>query len=964
MPTALQSERKFKQFLKQYEAKKMKNGGKITHTRIPKYYGSPEDKDPRNIYGGSWIIPDEKIEEFHNLYIDYVFNHGKSEYLTESQKDNGQVLIDLDFHYTLDIQKREDIYLNSDTDDWNEARKDQIMSILEFYLDSLKEMLDINEPFNVYISEKEDVVMVPDKKITKDGIHIVIGINLDRRLQEKLREMVISKIELSISNKEFCIDLPDIINKEKWNDVIDYSIASGNTNWQMLGSKKPENNAYELVYGFTFELDDSNTWSMEEIDELNYDDSKLKYVMDNFNKISAKGDGKNFEVNTGFNLTGVINSLEQSLSKNNNSLTISHINNGPPNFVFPNIDSIKDIETLDSIINNMLMTENMVATEYERLKNTHEYCIILPQEYSDDYNKWKKVGWALKNTDVTHCLQNKLFLTYLKFSSSSDKFSFDDIPSMWNDWLHKSKSGDDCLSEKSIFYWARNSNPTEFEKIKNNSISHFVELSFNSQGSDWDIAAVLHQLYKDRFVVASLSKDLWYEFIGHCWSPSDKGVELSIMISTELYNVYHDKTLEMVQIMSGLENDKDEWKDYQQKVTISSNICNKLKNSTSKRNIMNECRQMFFDKNFYKLVDLNLDLLSCSNGVINLKTGEFRKGCPEDYITKCTDIDYIYPHQRDKQIENEIKEFWEKIFSEPEVGRYVWDIFAGALSGENVTQKFHIFLGAGSNGKSVVMSFMRAIFNDDKKRGYYAQTPIQYLTQERIKAGAASSELSSLIGVRLTSIDEPEKNEKLNVGIMKQLTGGDPLTARAMYQDAISFIPQFTFVALTNNLFEIAATDKGTWRRISVPPFKSTFTQFPYNDPEYPVRDFPTQHLADPNIVSQKFPLWKETGLSMLIERVLETQGKIESCKIVDDEVSKYKKREDFVQQFIDEKICETGDDEVLQQRDLSAEFKQWYDEKFGGKIKRMQDLYDVFNKKYEKHGKSGWRGIDIVSEH
>ena len=89
----------------------------------------------------------------------------------------------------------------------------------------------------------------------------------------------------------------------------------------------------------------------------------------------------------------------------------------------------------------------------------------------------------------------------------------------------------------------------------------------------------------------------------------------------------------MVQIMSGLENDKDEWKDYQHKVTISSNICNKLKNNTSKKNIMQQCKELFFDKQFFELVDRNVDLLCCSNGVINLATGEFRKGYPEDYIT-------------------------------------------------------------------------------------------------------------------------------------------------------------------------------------------------------------------------------------------------------------------------------------------------------------------------------------------
>jgi len=960
MPTSLQTERKFKSFLKEYEAKKIKEG-KITHTRIPKYYGDPKDKDPRNIYGGSWIIPEDKLDEFHSLYTEYVFIHNKTEYLTETQNDNGQILIDLDFHFPMSIQRREDIYANCDDDDWHDSRKDVITSIIEKYLESLREMLVINETIPVYIFEKSEVVIVPDKKITKDGVHIVIGINLNRRLQEKLRNMVLNKINNSIEQKEFWIDLPEILNKDKWNDVIDYSIASGNTNWQILGSQKPECDKYELSYVYIFELDTDNSWGLEESIEFEDDEDKKNYVLKNFRNLGANGFGRNFEIQSNFDVGSIISTIESSLivSSNQNNLLVG---NCAPSFVFPDLSTITSQPVLDLIIENMLSMDNLRPTDYERLKNTHEYCMILPDVYSEDYTHWKKVGWALKNADVNYGLQNRLFLTYLKFSSRSDKFNFTDIPSLFNDWKYKAKASKECLSERSIFYWARNANKAEFERIKINSIEHFINLSFRSNGSDWDLACVLHQLYKDRFVLAGFTKSIWYQFVGHCWEESESGVELSREISLELYNVYHDKTVEMVQIMSGLENDKDEWKDYQQKVTISSNICNKLKSSTSKKNIMAQCKELFYDKDFFEQVDKNTDLLCCSNGVINVNTGEFRKGYPEDYITKCTDIDYLLPSYREKKLEEEVNEYWKRLFPDESVGKYVWEVFASALSGNNINQQFYIFLGAGSNGKSALMTLMRHVFNDKKKRGYYAQTPIQYLTQDRVKAGAASSELSELIGVRLTSIDEPEKGEKLNVGIMKQLTGGDPLTARALFKDHITFIPQFTFVALTNNLFEIAATDKGTWRRISVPPFKSTFTHSPYQDPEFPQKDFPIQYEKDPELLEVKFPLWKETVLSMLVETIVKTKGSVARCDIVDEEVRKYKSREDHIQQFIDSKI-HVSEGNVLKQRDLGIEFKEWYQDKFGSKIKRMQDLYDAMDKLFKRYGNSGWSNIDIGSE-
>ena len=292
MPSStLNCERKFKNFLRNYDSKKG-GEGKITHTRIPKYYGEPKDKDPRNIYGGSWIIPKDKMDEFHELYYEHVFTHGKNEYLTEAQNDNGQILIDLDFHYSLNIQTREDIYRNCDNDDWRDSRKDQIISILEQYLDVLKSMLEITEEFPVYIFEKNDVVMVPDKKITKDGLHIVIGISLERRYQKKLRELVLENIQASIDKQEFLIDLPNVNNEKGWSDVLDNHVSAGESNWQMLGSKKPENSAYQLVYGYIFKLDDDDTWTVvNELDELLNEDYRDNFIKENFVNLGANGIG-------------------------------------------------------------------------------------------------------------------------------------------------------------------------------------------------------------------------------------------------------------------------------------------------------------------------------------------------------------------------------------------------------------------------------------------------------------------------------------------------------------------------------------------------------------------------------------------------------------------------------------------------------------------------------------------------
>ena len=68
-------------------------------------------------------------------------------------------------------------------------------------------------------------------------------------------------------------------------------------------------------------------------------------------------------------------------------------------------------------------------------------------------------------------------------------------------------------------------------------------------------------------------------------------------------------------------------------------------------------------------------------------------------------------------------------------------------------------------------------------------------------------------------MQEPSRGDKINEGIMKELTGGDPLQGRALFKDSVIFVPQFKLAVCTNHLFDIPSNDDGTWRRIRVCDF-------------------------------------------------------------------------------------------------------------------------------------------------
>ena len=121
------------------------------------------------------------------------------------------------------------------------------------------------------------------------------------------------------------------------------------------------------------------------------------------------------------------------------------------------------------------------------------------------YDKWIRVGWALKNTD------ERLFSTWIAFSAQSPSFEFDkigDFYDMWSRWEDKNEDG---LTFRSIIYWAKIDNPIKYKEIRKETIDYFIEKTIEAP-TDFDFALVLYQMYKDDFVCAALKKDIWYHY--------------------------------------------------------------------------------------------------------------------------------------------------------------------------------------------------------------------------------------------------------------------------------------------------------------------------------------------------------------------------------------------------------------------------------------------------------------------
>jgi phage/plasmid-associated DNA primase len=268
-----------------------------------------------------------------------------------------------------------------------------------------------------------------------------------------------------------------------------------------------------------------------------------------------------------------------------------------------------------------------------------------------------------------------------------------------------------------------------------------------------------------------------------------------------------------------------------------------------------------------------------------------------------------------------------------------------------------VYHGSGSNGKSIIADLMSETLGE-----YKGTVPITLVTEKRGLIGGTSDEVLQLKGVRYAVMQEPTKGVKLNEGIMKELTGGDPIQARGLYSKSEIFEPQFKLVVCTNNLFDVDSNDDGTWRRIRNVPFLSKFI----DNNEKHTDDTPYVFPKDKSL-KDKLPKFAPVFASMLVKRAFETEGNVLDCDVVMSASNNYRKNQDHVAAFMLENIEKTDDlKDRLKKHEITEKFKIWFQREQGGtrKMPKAQELYDYMDTNHGKCNKTyGWRYVKFTEE-
>ncbi|MET3991611.1 putative DNA primase/helicase [Bradyrhizobium sp. S3.9.2] len=206
--------------------------------------------------------------------------------------------------------------------------------------------------------------------------------------------------------------------------------------------------------------------------------------------------------------------------------------------------------------------------------------------------------------------------------------------------------------------------------------------------------------------------------------------------------------------------------------------------------------------------DADQFLLGTPGGTVDLRTGVLRPADQDDMITRLTAV---------APADTEDCPRWLQFLNESTGGdveligflkRWCGYCLTGSVREHSLVFVF----GPSGTGKSRIIAVMEYVL-----AGYATTAGMETFTAS--KFDRHTTELARLAGARLVTASETEEGKAWDEAKVKQLTGGDRITARFMRQDNFEFAPQFKLWIVGNHMPRVKRVSDSMQRRLRVVPF-------------------------------------------------------------------------------------------------------------------------------------------------
>lgn len=307
---------------------------------------------------------------------------------------------------------------------------------------------------------------------------------------------------------------------------------------------------------------------------------------------------------------------------------------------------------------------------------------------------------------------------------------------------------------------------------------------------------------------------------GH-WAADATGARINAILDTICDTITQAMTA--LNICKPLLTD-DNKKEVERTVKILAQRYSKVANTSSRNGIVEMLKRRTCKMG--EMLDRNpesLHLISCRNGLVDVRTGDIRDAHPEDYITRMAPV------------------IWDPNAQSPIVDKYIDDIsncndaikrqmaqtIGMAMDAGTPTKTMSIMYGpATNNGKTTFLNVLSAVLGQVKGgNGYVMQMPVSVLQKARSdSAGRLTPELVGAESARLITMSEPAENFRVNSAELKNITGGGRLVVNPKYKDQYEIEARFTLTIDTN--YTMSCDDPTVFRsgRIQILPFMHEFS--------------------------------------------------------------------------------------------------------------------------------------------
>jgi P4 family phage/plasmid primase-like protien len=782
--------------------------------------------------------------------------------------------------------------------------KYQLESIVRDYQDAIKSVLKDCTPQNLYcfVLEKPPYVVTSgDSQTLKNGLHLAFPYTFLSKIEHEVH--LLPRVKKLVKKSQVFSSL----GYDDSSVIIDNCYTKNP--WLLYGSKKAENmEAYKL----THVLD-------EERDIIPLDKALNGYKM---------------------------------FDENENLIVLNFQNPGDYTFHLPQVLSIvvwhREVAEIKPDLPNLVQIvpkkrdvgEYKVLNLSESLERCRKLLAIISDDRASCYSDWMSIGWALYNISDG---SNEGLGLWVDFSSRcEEKFDEDSCMSSWEKMEKRN------MTIGTLAHFAKLDNPIAFGKYTDANTEKFIEEGIMCT-SHYDIAKACYEKYGTEFTCASIVGNIWYQYEKHHWRKVEEGVFLRQKLSEDFADKIALRGKEIHAKIMDSSNDGERGM-YAVKQKLIQKLVTKLKDSSFKGSVMKEAKEVFYNERFMTNLNKNQWLIGMRNGVYDLKNNIFRAGVPEDFISLQMPIDYS-EYDEGHSLVKEVYDFFEKIFPDKELRDYFMDISCDVFVGGNQKKHVYFWSGEGNNGKSVMQLFFEKMLGE-----YSVKLPTSLVVGKRTQSSGAAPEIVRCAGgPRWAVLQEPDRKDVINLGMLKELSGNDTMYARGLFKEGADLELMIKLCVICNDPPIIPHNDKAAWNRIKIIPFESIFCNDAPDSYEEQIRQkrFP----MDPYF-SEKIPKLVKPFMWVLLNHRKKGQMKYVEPNKVLCATDAYKKKNDIYKQFEDE--CISVDPKgKLTLAELWICFKDWYKDSIPGKEAPIKnEVKEHYSKVWGEPSKGGvWRG-------